>query len=111
MTNRFTHPSHLSVATFVDGDSQARLRRAPMPPAEHVDGCRGCDAVRQLHAAAQLADGAGGWRAGDDDFVRLVDFETRVGEAIGELTVVGEQEDTGRVSIESTDRHCAVSES
>ena len=111
MANRLAHASHLPVASFVNGHLKPCLcSLVSIPSSQNSDGGRGGGSIRQLDASAQRFEGRRGRRAVDEGFVCLLDFESRVGEAIGELTVVGEKEHARRVSIESTHRHSGVTE-
>ena len=72
------------------------------------DGCdtvgRGGQAVVELDALAQAADRAGAHAAGPVDHlgeVLLVDAVARVGDAVGQLAVVGEQQQALGVGVEA----------
>src|SRR5215203_4167374 len=96
--DRLAHPPHLALATLVDGDLE--LARG-----DATDLRRRGAAVVELDALAELAQRRlVHRRAADDGAVGLGHLERRVGEAVGELPVVGEQDQAGAVGVEAADR-------
>ena len=90
------HPSHLTVAALVDGDAQQSSIEL-----RDLGGSR--PAVLEVDPVAQPRHRAAGRLALDLHEVLLVHTEARVGEAVGEVAVVGEQQQPLRVGIEATD--------
>jgi hypothetical protein len=59
--------------------------------------------VVELNAAFDGGDVAGGGGAAAEGEVFLFDFEARMGQAEGEVAVVGEEEEAGGVAVEAAD--------
>ena len=92
------HPADLAVAALVDRDPQhagtrlRHLRRRRRP-------------VVELDAVAQAAHGAGAHRAAADrGQVLLVEPVAGMGDAVGQLTVVRQQQQALGVGVEAADR-------
>ena len=92
------HPPHLAVAALVDRDPQhAGARLGDLRRRRH--------AVVELDAVAQPADRPGADRtAADGGQVLLVDAVAGVGDAVGQLAVVGQQQQALGVGVEPADR-------
>ena len=97
MPDRLAHAAHLAVAALVDRDAQEA-------GVEQRDLGRRGEAVVELDALAQAAERAAVRLALDLDEVLLVDAEARVREAVGEVAVVGEQQQALGVGVEPADR-------
>src|SRR6188472_4171166 len=92
------HPPHLALAALVERELELVL-------AGQVDGGRRGPPVVELDTVAERAQRALADRpAADARAVALRDLEARVREAVRELAVVGEQDQAGRVGVESSDR-------
>ena len=97
MADRLEHPPHLALAPLLQHELHAVGRQA-------ADAGRRRHAVVELDALAQraqrrLAHG----RAADARAVDPRNLERRVGQPVGELAVVGEQQQAGRVGVEAPD--------
>ena len=91
-----THPPHLAVAALVQDELETRW-------AEQPDTRRRRDPVVELDAACQPAcDGVRGPSLDVGD-IGLLDPVPRMREAMRQLPVVREEQDTGRVRVEATD--------
>ncbi len=98
MPDVLAHSLDLVLASFVDGElervggdpSHARRRGAAV-----VERHPGAECLHRL-----LANG----RVGKDRAIGLLDFEARMGEPVGELTVIGQEDQAGRVDVEAAHR-------
>ena len=97
MADRLAHAPHLAVAALVDGDAAERGAH------ERHLGRRG-QAVVELDALAQPAHAPRRRRALHLDQVLLLHAEAGVGEAMGQVAVVGEQQQALGVGVEAADR-------
>ena len=98
MADRLAHPPDLAVAAFVDGDQEGARGQA-------AHASRSGRAVVEPHAAAQLAYRAlADRRPAHRCPVPLLDLEARMGQPVGELAVVGEQNEPGAVDVEPAHR-------
>ena len=97
MPDRREHPLHLVLAALVHDElDPARAE----PPRARGSG----PAVVELDAALERGQRGGGRLALDLGDVDLVDLVAGVGEAVGELAVVRQQQRAGRVGVEPADR-------
>ena len=97
MADRLTHAPDLTVAPLVDGDAQ--------PVRGHQGDASGRGpAVLQVDPVPQAAQGARFRRAIDDDQVLLFHSEAGMGEPVGEIPVIGEQQEPLAVGVEAADR-------
>ena len=87
------HAPHLPVAALVDRDAQE-------PSVEQGDLGRRGAAVVELHALPEAAERAAVGLALHLDEVLLVHAEARVGEPVGEVAVVGEEQQALGVGVE-----------
>ena len=99
MADRLAHPPHLPVAALVDGE------------AHHVRASSETDLRRRGHAVVELdALAEPAQRAPRRDVashlgeVLLLDAEARMGQPVGEVAVVGEQQQALGVDVEPADR-------
>ena len=98
MADRLAHAPDLALAALVD-----RELEHVGPQLAHLGGRRA--AVVELDAVAQRAQRAVGDRAPPTRAtVGLGHLVARVREAVGELAVVGQQDQAGRVGVEAADR-------
>src|SRR5665213_1537399 len=97
VADRLAHAPYLAVATLVDRQlDHVRLHAAGT--------CGRCGTVLEPHAAAQGAQGAVPHRAAAElRAVGLRHLEARVGQPVGELAVVREEDQPARVGVEATD--------
>ena len=97
MADRLAHAPHLTVAALVDRDAQHAglggdtLAGAVTPSSSSTPSRRRRSAARR-RAALDLGE------------ILLLDAEARMGEAVGELAVVGEQQQPLGVGVEPADR-------
>ena len=97
MAHRLAHPAHQPVASLADGDAQQSGRdqrhsgRRSRPVVEH-------------HALTQGPDRGRLRRPRHVGQVFLLDAERRMGEPVGEIAVVGEDQQTLGHQVEATDR-------
>ena len=96
MADRLAHPPHLALAALVD--RQLELVRAEQA---HV-GRRGA-AVVELDALAQRAQGALARAPLDARPIGPRHLEARVRQRVGEVAVVGEQDQAGAVGVQAPD--------
>src|SRR4029077_15436512 len=96
MSDGFEHAPNLTVAAFVDRDAyHVRLDERRL--------CRRRDAIVEFDTFAQRAQRAARRTAPDLREALLLDPEARMGQPVGELTVVREQEQPLRVLVEPSD--------
>ena len=99
MADGLAHPAHLALAALVDLSSSSRPAEAPRRAPARSGRRRarrpraGARSARSLHRAAADARAVG-----------LRDLEARVREPVGEVAVVGQQDQAGRVGVEAPDR-------
>ena len=98
MADGLAHPPHLPLAPLVQHELDAVGREPP-----HLGG-RGLAVVERDALAQPPQRGLAHRRVADLDAVDARDLERRVGEPVGELPVVREQEQAGRVGVEPPDR-------
>jgi hypothetical protein len=94
------HEADLALAAFADGDAEAGVALVAV---EHVYLGRGCEAAFDHNALTKLGDGFTVGPAAHDYLVLLIDLVAGVGEAEGEVAVVGEEEQAGGVGVEPAD--------
>ncbi len=106
MTYPQHHASDLSVSTLAQLDSEVRAvavaldqRDAGFRRAPSFAGV----AVVEEHAVLELAEGLVIDPAAHGDVIRLVHLVTRVTQAVGELAVVGQQQESGGVHVQTPD--------
>jgi hypothetical protein len=95
----FQHAAHLAIAAFGDGDFDEAF--GAIAEAMDVGGARG--SVAEFDALAELVELLAGEDGGGFDEVGFGDVEFGIGEAFGELGVVGHQEEAGGVEVEPAD--------
>jgi hypothetical protein len=97
VADRLGHSPHLALATLADRDLHLALSGSL-----HLGRCG--RAVLQADTAAQLLQLPLGGRAGQADPVGLGHPVARMGQMVGELAVVGQQDQARGVSVEPADR-------
>src|SRR5438094_6539307 len=96
VAHRVAHPPDLPVATLVDHDPEhVRL--------DEGDACHGGDAVVELYTVAQSPDARARGRTLHLGHILLLHTERRMREAMGEVAVVGHDEQPLGVGIEPSD--------
>jgi uncharacterized protein with GYD domain len=98
VTDRLAHALHLVLSAFVDCQLNPRGTESP-------DLGGGGAAVLELDALCKPPERFGVRLPLDVDLVDLVHLVARMGEAVGELSVVREQERTSGVRVEAADGH------
>jgi hypothetical protein len=97
VSNRFTHPSDLTVAPFTDRDlqdSRAKLR----------DSGRQREPIIQFNSFAQFAQSRSpNCPANDLDPVGLGNSVARMHEEVGEFAVIGKEQKPAAADVETTD--------
>ena len=96
MAHGLGHAPDLAIATLVDDDAQHRR-------AHQTDRGRCCAPVVEVDALAQPAQRAAAGLALHLGQVLLLDPERRVGQAVGQIAIVGEEQQTLGVEVEATD--------
>jgi hypothetical protein len=98
MPDVLAHPPDLALAALVDRQLECVGGHARDPRGR-------CRPVVELDARAQRVQRVRPHRgARYDRAVRLVDLEARVRQVVGKLAVVGQQDQAGRVGVQTTDR-------
>src|SRR5665811_940106 len=97
VADRLDHAPHLVIAPLADDQLDLGTAQAPRL------GRRGRP-VLELHTAGQGLELASIGRFGQAGAVGLGHLVARVGQAVGQSTVVGEQDQAGRVGVETADR-------
>ena len=100
MADGVAHAADLAVAPFVDDDAQHA-------GGDHAHGGRRRLAVVEVDPLAQAPQSAGRGHPVDLDEVLLLDAEGRMGEALGQVAVVGEHEQPLAVGVEPAHREDA----
>jgi len=100
MPHRVAHATDLAVTALVDGEANG------VGVGERCPSRRG-QAVLQLDSLPEAADGTGRRRPFDRGQVLLLHAVRRVGEAVGQVTVVGEKKQSLGVGVEAADREDA----
>ena len=95
MAHGLAHAPHLALAALVDGDAQAPV---PHPP----DPCRRRAPVLQVDPLAQAAQGLGRGDVRHLGQVLLLHPVGGMGEAVGQLAVVGQQQETLGVGVQAS---------
>ena len=99
VADRLAHPPDLALAALVDRRARAGRARAARTRAGAVRPSSSSTPSRSARSARSRTGGRATCRA-----VGLRDLEARVREAVGELAVVGEQDQAGGVGVEAADR-------
>jgi hypothetical protein len=94
------HPAHLTIAAFADRDLDVRVLAGV---AHTLDVRRASRTIAEFHAAAQLIERGVGNQIGALHQICFRDFVIGVGEALGELGVVRENQEAAGVEVEAAD--------
>ena len=103
MADGLAHPAHLPVPAFTNCQQQHRIGAAAPRRHEHDGGRQRAVAV-QGNALAQACDRVFVRRARDVRFIGAFDAVPGVSQARREVAIVGEQEQTFTVVVESSNR-------
>jgi len=93
----FAHATNLAISALVDGDAKGAGRHH-----RHLRRCR--DSILELDTAPEAGDVAGRRLTLDLGQVLLVDAEGGVCESVGEVAVVGQEQEPFGVRVEPADR-------
>ena len=108
MADGVTHLSDFVVASLAQGDFDPGLALAAADGAEIGRSAQA--AVSQTHAVFQFGQHARPTRAGQLGMVGPGDLIARMQQAGGQLAVIGQQQQPGRVIVEPTDRKDALAD-
>lgn len=106
MPDAFHQPSNLTVSAFAEFDVEPGS--IPVASQHRDSGLRGAGrrpllSIAEIQTLAEFLDLFLLHTASNADVVAFVDFVARVGQSIRQLTVVGQEKQTGTVDVESSD--------
>ena len=99
------NPSYLAVPSLMENDV--------VPPVDALasdkgDFVKGCHAVRELDALSELLEDLIAYLAEDSYGILPLDYMRGMHQAVRELTVIGEEDETRGIDVKPSDRHPAA---
>ncbi len=103
MANRLEHPPHLTVPSFSDGHTEHALLVTPAGIEQHDIGWQRATAVER-HTSSESVDGIFIWHSRNPRLISALNAVPRVGESRGKIAVVGDEEQSFRLVVQTSHR-------